>query len=101
MSCVTGGQGLSVCQVSCCVTEGQRLLMYQVSCCVKGCQYIKCHVMSKEVKDRQCVKALEKFHRTVKQLLRAPGIRRSVNGGVSGDDTAQVTQASYLGTHIF
>ncbi|KAI0235791.1 Condensin complex subunit 3 [Lamellibrachia satsuma] len=46
-----------------------------------------------EVKDRQCVKALEKFHRTVKQLLRAPGIRRSVNGGVSGDDTAQVTQS--------
>lgn len=46
-----------------------------------------------EVKDRQNVKALEKFHRTVKQLLRAAVMRTSVDGVISGDDTAQVTQS--------
>jgi len=52
--------------------------------------------MSQEVKDRQCVKALEKFQQTVKQLLRATVVRQSVNGVTSGDDRAHVTQVGYL-----
>ena len=60
--------------------------MCQLSCCD----------MSQEVKDRQCVKALEKFQQTVKQLLRETVVRRSVNGVTSGDDRAQVTQVGYL-----